>query len=129
MAAPFLHGLLPGGGGQFGCGGEPKALSSGAAALPTPFLPVLQVSDSGRLPPPTRLGNEELLPLAFRVRILWLLDRLRGCLNFPSNKQRDKVKPPAYLLTQTSKILQLCASSDVSEDLRSSVRAVVNAQL
>ncbi|KFO94403.1 Protein FAM194A, partial [Buceros rhinoceros silvestris] len=80
-----------------------------------------------RGPPPSQLCNEELLLLAFRVRILWLLDRLRGCLNFPSNKQRDKVKPPAYLITQTSKILELCASLDVSEDLCSSIRAVVNA--
>ncbi|NWR62832.1 ERIP6 protein, partial [Bucorvus abyssinicus] len=87
----------------------------------------VQVSDSGLLPPPTQLGKEELLLLAFRVRILWLLDRLRGCLNFPSNKQRDKVKPPAYLITQTLKILQLCTPSDISDELRSSVRAVVNA--
>ncbi|NXW63494.1 ERIP6 protein, partial [Eurystomus gularis] len=87
----------------------------------------VQVSDGGRLPPAARLGRDELLLLAFRVRILRLLDRLRGCLNFPSNQQRDKIKLPAYLITQTSKILQLCTSPDVSDELRSSVMAKVNA--
>ncbi|XP_063194886.1 glutamate-rich protein 6 [Chroicocephalus ridibundus] len=89
----------------------------------------VQVSDIGRLPPPARLGEDELLLLAIRVRILRLFDRLRGCLNFPSNKQWDKIKPPAYLITQTLKILQLCTTSDISDELRSSIRAIVNAQV
>ncbi|NWW53560.1 ERIP6 protein, partial [Pedionomus torquatus] len=87
----------------------------------------VQVSDVGRLPPPARLSEDELLLLAFRVRILRLFDRLRGCLNFPSNEQWDKIKPPAYLITQTLKILQFCTTSDISDELRSSVRAIVNA--
>ncbi|XP_014801333.1 PREDICTED: glutamate-rich protein 6-like [Calidris pugnax] len=89
----------------------------------------VQVSDIGRLPPPARLSEDELLLLAFRVRILRLFDRLRRCLNFPSNEQWDKIKPPAYLITQTLKILQLCTTSDISDELRSSVRAIVNAQV
>ncbi|XP_074887282.1 LOW QUALITY PROTEIN: glutamate-rich protein 6 [Buteo buteo] len=89
----------------------------------------VQVSDIARLPPPTWLGEDELLLLAFRVRILRLFDRLRGCLNFPSNEQWDKIKPPAYLVTQTLKILRLCTTSDISDELRSSVRAIVNAQV
>uniref|UniRef100_A0A8C3JE16 Glutamate rich 6 n=1 Tax=Calidris pygmaea TaxID=425635 RepID=A0A8C3JE16_9CHAR len=87
------------------------------------------LNDIGRLPPPVRLSEDELLLLAFRVRILHLFDRLRGCLNFPSNEQWDKIKPPAYLITQTLKILQLCTTSDISDELRSSVRAIVNAQV
>ncbi|NXT91221.1 ERIP6 protein, partial [Anhinga rufa] len=87
----------------------------------------VQVSNVKQLPPPTWLGEDELLLLAFRVRILRLFDRLRGCLNFPSNEQWDKIKPPAYLITQTLKILQLCTTSDISDELRSSVRAIVNA--
>ncbi|KFQ12522.1 Protein FAM194A, partial [Leptosomus discolor] len=87
----------------------------------------VQVSDGGRLPAPAQLDEDELLLLAFRVRILRLFDRLRGCLNFPSNEQRDKIKPPAYLITQTLKILQLCTTSGISDELRSSVRAIVNA--
>ncbi|NXT02107.1 ERIP6 protein, partial [Jacana jacana] len=87
----------------------------------------VQVNGVGRLPPPARLSEDELLLLAFRVRILRLFDRLRGCLNFPSNEQWDKIKPPAYLITQTLKILQFCTTSDISDELRSSVRAIVNA--
>ncbi|KAM6122480.1 glutamate-rich protein 6, partial [Pterocles gutturalis] len=89
----------------------------------------VQVSDGSRLPPAARLGEDELLLLAFRVRILWLFDRLRGCLNFPSNEQWDKMKPPAYLITQTLKILQLCTTSDISNEIRGSVRAMVNSQV
>ncbi|KFZ69531.1 Protein FAM194A, partial [Podiceps cristatus] len=85
------------------------------------------LNNVGWLPPPAQLGEDELLLLAFRVRILRLFDRLRGCLNFPSNEQWDKMKPPAYLITQTLKILQLCTTSDISDELRSSVRAIVNA--
>ena len=108
---------------------SPEAPSCAAAALLTLFASNPQVSDVGRLPPPARLGEDELLLLAFRVRILRLFDRLRGCLNFPSNEQWDKIKPPAYLITQTLKILQLCTTSDISDELRSSVRAIVNAEV
>uniref|UniRef100_A0A803XX06 Glutamate rich 6 n=1 Tax=Meleagris gallopavo TaxID=9103 RepID=A0A803XX06_MELGA len=71
--------------------------------------------------------TDELLLLALRVRILRLIDKLRSCLNFPSNEQWDKMKPPVYLVTQTLKILYLCTTSDISEELCSSVRAIVNA--
>ncbi|NXU73402.1 ERIP6 protein, partial [Oreotrochilus melanogaster] len=84
-----------------------------------------------RLPPPAPapalLGEEELLLLALRVRILWLSHRLRGCLSFPSYEQRDKIKPPAYLITQTVKLLQLCTTSGRSNELRSWVRAIADA--
>ncbi|NXV80191.1 ERIP6 protein, partial [Atlantisia rogersi] len=87
----------------------------------------VEASDVWRLPPPARLSEAELLLLAFRVRILLLFDRLHRCLDFPSSEQRDRIQPPAHLLTQTWKILQLCTASDISEELRSSVRAIVNA--
>ncbi|NXD82966.1 ERIP6 protein, partial [Halcyon senegalensis] len=87
----------------------------------------VQVSDRSQPPPPARWGRDELLLLASRVRILQLLDRLHGCLNFPSNKQRDKIKPPSYLVTQTLKILELCTSPDTSDELHRSVREKVNA--
>uniref|UniRef100_A0A672VEM6 Glutamate rich 6 n=1 Tax=Strigops habroptila TaxID=2489341 RepID=A0A672VEM6_STRHB len=89
----------------------------------------VQVSDVSQLPPPAPLSEDELLLLAFRVRILRLFDRLRGCLSFPSSEQWDKLKPPAYLITQTLKILQLCTTSDISDELRSSIRAIINAEV
>lgn len=125
-SSPFPHGLLPR--GRFVCWAETKAPSH-AVVLLTPVTSAPQVGDGGRPPPPAQLGEDELLLLAFRVRILRLFDRLRGCLSFPSNEQWDKIKPPAYLITQTLKILQLCTTSDVSDELRSSVRAIVNAQV
>ncbi|NXX93477.1 ERIP6 protein, partial [Centropus bengalensis] len=85
----------------------------------------VQISD-GWLLPQTQLDADELLLLAFRVSILRLFDRLRGCLNFPSSQQRDKIKPPSYLVTQTLKILELCTTSNISDELRSLVRAIVN---
>ncbi|NXX82187.1 ERIP6 protein, partial [Urocolius indicus] len=87
----------------------------------------VQGNDAGRLPARIPLDPDELLLLAFRVRILHLFHRLQGCLSFPSHEHWDRIKPPAYLITQTLKILQLCTTSDISEELRSSVRAIVNA--
>ncbi|NXI86136.1 ERIP6 protein, partial [Rhipidura dahli] len=87
----------------------------------------VEASAASQLPPPTRLGEDELLLLAFRVRILHLFDRMRGCLNFPSSEQWNKIQPPMYLMTQAVKILELCMAADVSDELRSSIRAIVNA--
>ncbi|NXH43121.1 ERIP6 protein, partial [Dicaeum eximium] len=86
-----------------------------------------QVSASSQLCPPVQLGEDELLLLAFRVRILQLFDRMRGCLNFPSSEQWNKMQPPTYLMTQAVKILELCMAADISEELRSSIKAIVNA--
>ncbi|RMC01852.1 hypothetical protein DUI87_21013 [Hirundo rustica rustica] len=88
----------------------------------------VQVSASGQLSPPAQLGEDELLLLAFRVRILQLFDRMRGCLNFPSSEQWNKIQPPMYLMTQAVKILELCMAADISDELRSSIKAIVNAQ-
>ncbi|NWH92894.1 ERIP6 protein, partial [Aegithalos caudatus] len=86
-----------------------------------------QVSSASQLPPAAQLGEDELLLLAFRVRILQLFDRMRGCLNFPSTEQWNKMQPPKYLMTQAVKILELCMAADINEELRSSIKAIVNA--
>ncbi|NWS26718.1 ERIP6 protein, partial [Polioptila caerulea] len=82
---------------------------------------------ASQLPSPARLGEDELLLLAFRVRILQLFDRMRGCLTFPSSEQWNKMQPPMYLMTQAVKILELCMAADISEELRSSIKAIVKA--
>ncbi|NXN86295.1 ERIP6 protein, partial [Bombycilla garrulus] len=87
----------------------------------------VQVSAASQLPSPAQLGEDELLLLAFRVRILQLFDRMRGCLTFPSSEQWNKLQPPMYLMTQAVKILELCMAADISEELRSSIKAIVNA--
>ncbi|NXL72559.1 ERIP6 protein, partial [Leptocoma aspasia] len=86
-----------------------------------------QVSTSSQLCPAAQLGEDELLLLAFRVRILQLFDRMRGCINFPSSEQWNKMQPPMYLMTQAVKILELCMAADISDELRSSIKAIVNA--
>ncbi|KAM4894820.1 glutamate-rich protein 6 [Sylvia borin] len=88
----------------------------------------VQVSAGSQLPPAAQLGEDELLLLAFRVRILQLFDRMRGCLNFPSGEQWNKMQPPMYLINQAVKILELCMAADISDELRSSIKAIVNAQ-
>ncbi|NXO39958.1 ERIP6 protein, partial [Locustella ochotensis] len=87
----------------------------------------VQVSTSSQLPLPAPMGEDELLLLAFRVRILQLFDRMRGCINFPSTEQWNKMQPPMYLMTQAVKILELCMATDISDELRSSIKAIVNA--
>ncbi|NWI20278.1 ERIP6 protein, partial [Crypturellus soui] len=86
----------------------------------------VQGSAAEQLPPRAPLGEEQLLLLAFRTRIRQLFDKLRGCLTFPSNEQWDKIKPPAYLSSQALKITELCKTSDVSEEVHSLVRAIIN---
>ncbi|NXD25235.1 ERIP6 protein, partial [Spelaeornis formosus] len=86
-----------------------------------------QVSGTTQLLPPARLGEDELLLLAFRVRILQLFHRMRGCLDFPSSEQWNKMQPPMYLVTQAVKILELCMAAEIRDELRSSIRAIVNA--
>ncbi|NXR52743.1 ERIP6 protein, partial [Hippolais icterina] len=86
-----------------------------------------EVSATSQLPPPAQLGEDELLLLAFRVRILQLFDRMRGCINFPSTEQWNKMQPPKYLMTQALKILELCMAADISDELRNSIKAIVNA--
>nr|XP_054495478.1 glutamate-rich protein 6 [Agelaius phoeniceus] len=88
----------------------------------------VQVSTDSQLPPPARLGEDELLLLAFRVKILQLFDRMRGCLNFPSSEQWNKMQPPMYLISQAVKILELCMTADISDELANSIKAIVNAQ-
>uniref|UniRef100_A0A8C7E889 Glutamate rich 6 n=1 Tax=Nothoprocta perdicaria TaxID=30464 RepID=A0A8C7E889_NOTPE len=78
---------------------------------------------------PPALAEEQLLLLAFRIRMRQLFDKLRGCLTFPSNEQWDKMKPPAYLSSQALKITQLCKTSDVSEEVHRLVRAIINGQV
>ncbi|NWY95276.1 ERIP6 protein, partial [Loxia curvirostra] len=87
----------------------------------------VQVSTDSQLPPPTPLGEDELLLLAFRVKILQLFDRMRGGLNFPSSEQWNKMQPPMYLISQAVKILELCMAADISDELRSSIKEIVNA--
>ncbi|NXS13575.1 ERIP6 protein, partial [Neodrepanis coruscans] len=85
----------------------------------------VQVSGSTQLRAPAWLGEDELLLLAFRVRILQLFDRMRACINFPSSEQWSKMQPPAYLLTQAAKVLEHCAATEMSDELGSSIRALV----
>ncbi|NWZ90760.1 ERIP6 protein, partial [Nesospiza acunhae] len=87
----------------------------------------VQVSTDSQLPPPARLGEDELLLLAFRVKILQLFNRMRGCLNFPSSEQWNKMQPPMYLISQAVKILELCMTADISDELANSIKAIVNA--
>ncbi|NWI52948.1 ERIP6 protein, partial [Calyptomena viridis] len=85
----------------------------------------VKVSATSQLHAPAWLGKDELLLLAFRVRILQLFNRMRGCINFPSSEQWNKMQPPAYLVTQAAKILERCVATDISEELCSSITAIV----
>uniref|UniRef100_A0A8C8SDP7 Glutamate rich 6 n=1 Tax=Pelusios castaneus TaxID=367368 RepID=A0A8C8SDP7_9SAUR len=87
----------------------------------------VQVRHPDQLPPSKHVDEEELLLFACKIRIQHLFDRLHGCLNFPSNEQRDKIKPPSYLATQALKLKDLCKNTDVSDDVECSIRALINA--
>ncbi|NWI86281.1 ERIP6 protein, partial [Pitta sordida] len=85
----------------------------------------VQGSGTIQLPAPAWLGTDELLLLAFRVRILQLFHRMRGCISFPSSEQWNKMRPPAYLRSQAVKVLERCADSDASDEVRRSILEIV----
>ncbi|XP_078522216.1 glutamate-rich protein 6 isoform X2 [Lissotriton helveticus] len=71
------------------------------------------------------LQKEELLLLAYKIKILSLFSRLHGCLSFHSKNQIDKFKPPSYLVSQTQKLIHLCRLSSVGGDMGASIKAIL----
>ncbi|XP_053316378.1 glutamate-rich protein 6 [Spea bombifrons] len=71
------------------------------------------------------VSEDQLILFATKIQILSLLDKLHEYLNFPSNKQWDKIKPPSFLVAQAQKVMNLCSICNMSKDVHSSIIAIL----
>ncbi|KAM4694535.1 glutamate-rich protein 6 [Discoglossus pictus] len=75
------------------------------------------------------IEEDELLLFAIKIKILVLLNKMHDCLNFPSNQQWYRIKPPTFLLSQAQKLLYLCSVCNISKDVDSSIRDIIGNQV
>ncbi|KAG8580963.1 hypothetical protein GDO81_007495 [Engystomops pustulosus] len=68
----------------------------------------------------------ELMLFAIKIKFLSLLNKCHECLNFPTRKQWDRVKPPLFLVSQAQKLLYLCSVCDINKDVRSSIQDILS---
>ncbi|XP_030072699.1 glutamate-rich protein 6 isoform X2 [Microcaecilia unicolor] len=76
--------------------------------------------------PLKQVSKEELLLFASKIKIQILFNKLHEFLNFPSNIQWTKMKPPLYLVSQTQKLIYLCRLSNLGRDVDALVKAVID---
>ncbi|KAM4772422.1 glutamate-rich protein 6 [Rhinophrynus dorsalis] len=73
--------------------------------------------------------EEELILFAIKIKILSLLNKLHGCMNFPSARQWDRIKPPLFLVGQAQRLMELCSVCHISRDVESSLRAIIESHM
>ncbi|XP_056420911.1 glutamate-rich protein 6 isoform X2 [Hyla sarda] len=71
-------------------------------------------------------AEDELMLLAIKIKFLSLLNKCHECLNFPSRKQWDNVKPPSFLVAQAQKLIYLCSVCDINKDVWSSIQNILS---
>ncbi|KAG9494212.1 hypothetical protein GDO78_001847 [Eleutherodactylus coqui] len=71
-------------------------------------------------------AEEELMLLAIKIKFLSLINKCHECLNFPSKKQWDRVKPPSFLVAQAQKLIYLCSAYDINKEVCSSIQDILS---
>ncbi|XP_068135362.1 glutamate-rich protein 6 isoform X2 [Hyperolius riggenbachi] len=69
--------------------------------------------------------EDELILFAIKIKFLSLLNKCSQCLHYPSQKQWDRVKSPAFIVAQAQKLLYLCSVYDISIDVRTSIQDIL----
>ncbi|XP_075056654.1 glutamate-rich protein 6 [Mixophyes fleayi] len=75
------------------------------------------------------VSPDELILFAIKIKFLTLLNKCHTCLDFPSKKQWDRVKPPPFLVTQAEKLIYLCNFCDINIDICSSIRDILGSHV
>ncbi|KAM8953145.1 glutamate-rich protein 6 [Pelodytes ibericus] len=75
------------------------------------------------------VAEDELMLFAIKIKILSLVNKLHEYLNFPSNKQWDKIKPPTFLIAQAQKVINLCSVCSINKEVNSSILAILENNL
>ncbi|XP_017949534.2 glutamate-rich protein 6 [Xenopus tropicalis] len=71
------------------------------------------------------IPEEELILFATKIKILSLLNKLEGYVNFPTNEQWDKLKAPPFLVAQAQRLVFLCNTCSVRKEVQSLIRALL----
>ncbi|XP_077016890.1 glutamate-rich protein 6 isoform X2 [Tamandua tetradactyla] len=72
------------------------------------------------------LSTDDLLLLAYLIKIRRLFHKLEGCVNFPSSLVWGKLKPPSYLSSLSLKLTALCHKAGVKQDTIKTITAIIN---
>uniref|UniRef100_A0A8C5PBD9 Glutamate rich 6 n=1 Tax=Leptobrachium leishanense TaxID=445787 RepID=A0A8C5PBD9_9ANUR len=77
------------------------------------------------IPPHKEVPEDELILCAMKIKILSLLNKMNEFMNFPSNKQWDRIKPPAFLIAQAQRVNNLCSTCNMNQETHSSIRTIL----
>ncbi|XP_035134174.3 glutamate-rich protein 6 isoform X2 [Callithrix jacchus] len=97
--------------------GQQARISVGTKVkLPNPEeIPILQY-----------VSGDDLLLLANLIKIRRLFHKLEGCVNFPSSQVWEKLKQPSYLSSLSLKLIALCHSSGIKQDIMKTITNIIN---
>ncbi|XP_003925089.1 glutamate-rich protein 6 [Saimiri boliviensis] len=74
-------------------------------------------------------SGDDLLLLASLIKIRRLFHKLEGCVNFPSSQVWEKLKQPSYLSSLSLKLIALCHSSGIKQDIMKTIANIINEEI
>ncbi|XP_053455854.1 glutamate-rich protein 6 [Nycticebus coucang] len=75
------------------------------------------------------LSGDDLILLASLIKIRSLFHKLEGCVNFPSSQVWEKLKQPSYLSSLSLKLIALCQSSGIKQDIMKTINNIINTKI
>ncbi|XP_008067943.1 glutamate-rich protein 6 [Carlito syrichta] len=75
------------------------------------------------------LNGDDLLLLASLIKIRRLFHKLEGYVTFPSSQVGEKLKQPSYLSSLSLKLIALCHSSRINQDIMTMIRNTINEKI
>nr|XP_024101209.2 glutamate-rich protein 6 isoform X1 [Pongo abelii] len=95
----------------------------------------ISVGTKVKLPNPEEIpilryvSGDDLLLLASLIKIRRLFHKLEGCVNFPSSQVWEKLKQPSYLSSLSLKLIALCHSSGIKQDIMKTIKNIINEEI
>uniref|UniRef100_A0A2K5CEJ1 Glutamate rich 6 n=1 Tax=Aotus nancymaae TaxID=37293 RepID=A0A2K5CEJ1_AOTNA len=95
----------------------------------------ISVGTKVKLPNPEEIpilryvSGDDLFLLASLIKIRRLFHKLEGCVNFPSSQVWEKLKPPSYLSSLSLKLIALCHSSGIRQDIMKTITNIISEEI
>ncbi|XP_049641474.1 glutamate-rich protein 6 [Suncus etruscus] len=86
----------------------------------------VKVLNPKKLPAHPNLSNDDILLLAFLIKMRRLFHKLEGCLTFPSSHVWEKIKQPSYLSTLSLKLIALCHNLGMAQETIQTITTIIN---